>query len=109
MNEHLIPILFISLSALFSGAWTNYSLPLAVGTAVLAALMFFFRVVPLDHRSPSKAQKAAGLAFIVAICAGFVLEHRFGWDYWFMQAFYATFSGYFAVLFIRSVVDGWSN
>jgi hypothetical protein len=109
MNENFVPILFIALAALFSGAWTHYSLMLAAGTALLAALMFFFRVLPLDDRSPTKTQQAAGLVFIAAMCAGIVLEARCDLAYWFMQSFTATASSYFGVIFIRSVVAGWKK
>jgi len=109
MNEYLSPVLFIALAALFSGAWTHYSLALVAGTAVLAALMYFFRVLPLKDGSPTKVQKAAGLVFIIAMCIGFVLETKCDWAYWFMQAFYATFSSYLGVLFISSVVAGWQK
>ena len=109
MNENLIPVLFIALAVLFSGAWTHYSLALAAGTAVLAALMYFFCVLPLGDRSPTKVQKAAGLVFIVAMCLGFVLQYRFEWAYWFMQAFSAAASSYFGVIFIMSVVAGWEK
>jgi len=109
MNKYLSPVLFITLAALFSGAWTHYSLALVAGTAVLAAVMYFCRVLPLRDGSPTKLQKALGLILIIAMCIGFVLETKYYWAYWFMQAFCATFSSYLGVFFIASVFAGWQK
>jgi hypothetical protein len=109
MNEQLVPVLFIALAALFSGAWTHYSLALVTETAALAAVIYFFRVLPLRDGPPTQAQKAVGLVFIIAMCAGFVFETKCAWAYWFMQALCAIFSSYLGVLFISSVVAGWQN
>ena len=122
MNKYLSPALFITLAALFSGAWTHYSLALVAGTAVLAAVMYFCRVLPLRDGSPTLLQKALGLILIIAMCIGFVLETKYYWAYWFMQAFCATFSSYLGVTFldkcqvfiqikcqVRSVFLRWSD
>lgn len=104
MTKKQILASFMALAALFGNTLTH-SLVGAVAAAVLVALMFYLKVLPLDDSQPTEAQKNIGLAIAIATLVAYVLVFMgFHWAGWWILVLVASFYGYFGVLMLLALL-----
>jgi hypothetical protein len=109
MTKKQILALFMALAALFGNSLAH-SLVGAVTAAVLAALMFYVKVLPLDDSQPTEAQKNIGLAIAIVWLVDYILALMgFYWAGWWIMVFAAALNGYFGVILIMSLLSSWKK